>query len=324
MKPSLLLVLVLGVSIFTGYAGAEELRVGILADASSDFWTKLRDEAQTAAKSLDMTLDFRVPAPPTAEQQEALAQKMIDAGVKALAICPAKAAKQKDFLEALAQRIPVIVLFKEVPNSTDLAFLGKDNRESGRLLATLIREVVPEGLKIQVLCDDQTRPATQQRIESFREALGSYAIVDAVLEDKGDRMLGWANVIDSLESRPEIAAFVGMQDYHGPMILRAVLEKNRGKWVRVVSCGSDPSTLKGLEDGTVHGLVVDDAAGSAQAIVKGLAAFARNDKEGIEETKVATIPVTILKTEGTLSPEDMMNALQLQVPWVSEATPDRP
>ncbi|NLN93081.1 MAG: substrate-binding domain-containing protein [Candidatus Hydrogenedens sp.] len=324
MKRFLIFAILIPLVTFSSFAVADTLRVGILTDGSSDFWVTLRNEAQSQVKAAGMELDFRTPAPATSAKQEELARAMIDGGVQVLAICPVRASRQVDFITALAEQIPVVTLFKDVPDSGRSLFIGRDEAAIGRSLAQLIKGSVPEGLKVQVLCNDVEQPATKERLDAFREELDDYVIVDKYLEDKGDRMLGWANVVDSIDTRPEIAAFIGTQEYHGPATLRAVLEKNRGKWVRVLSWGSDETTLKGLQDGTVQGLVVDDAQGAAKVVVQTLKTLAEKGTEALAQIEVGCTPVTILKSESTLSAEEMMNALQIQLPWMSEATSPAP
>lgn len=320
----IMLALTLSLAVLSPWVAAEELRVGVLADGSSDYWTAFRNEAQAEAKALGLQLDFRVPAPPTTSKQEELAQKMIESGVQVLAICPIRPSKQVDLINSLSESLPVITFLKDVPGSERRLFIGRDNGEIGRLLADLVKNNLPDGLKIQVLSDSEEQGAGAERLAAFREELDDYVIVDQVLEDKGDRMLGWANVVDSLDSRPEIAAFVGMQDYHGPSILRAVLEKGRGKWVRVLSWGSDETTLKGLAEGTVQGLVVDQAQGAAAVVLKALATLTNQDADGSTEIETGVTPVTVIRTEASQSAEEMMNALQVQLPWMSETNAPAP
>lgn len=318
MKRFIFLALLLALATLSPFASANALRIGILTDGSSDFWMELRNEAQSLAKASGATLDFRVPAPPSSAQQEELAQKMVDAGVQVLAICPVRASRQVDFINTLSEKIPVVTLFKDAPESQRSLFISRDEAAIGRSLAQLIKGNVPEGLKIHVLCNDAEQALTKERLAAFKEELDDYVVVEKVLEDKGDRMLGWANVVDSIDQQPEIAAFIGMQEYHGPAILRAVTEKGRNKWVRVLSWGSDESTLKGLAEGNVQGLVVDDAKGAASVILQTLTALAQDGPDALTQTDAGPTPVTILKTESALSTEEMMHALQVQLPWMSE------
>ena len=300
-------------------------RVGILTDGVSDFWTGLRDAAMAQAAEQGVALDFRMPSPATSDAQQELARQMLESGVQALAVCPVKPAAQKEFINELAGKTVLLTLFSDVPGTARRAFLGRDESEAGRQLGELVKASVPEGLKVLPFCKDPLDAASQARLAGFEAAAGELFSVEKPKADQGDKMLASVNIGETLQKRPEIAGLIGLEEYQTRAMARAVVEKGRARMVRVVGFGSTPDLLQALQEGIVHGLVVDDAQGAAPVILNALKALATGDAAfAVPEDGCIRTPVTTLKTGKGLSSQEMIDALKVQVPWISEATPGQP
>ncbi len=301
------------------------LRLGILADSTSDFWTGLRDAAQAEAATLGITLDFRMPDPATVEQQQALAGQMLEDGVKVLAICPKKPAAQQEFLRELAGKTVLVTLFNDVPDSGRRVFLGRDEHDVGLRLGALVKATVPEGLKVMAFSGDPKEANTQARLAGLRESLGEDFYLEGPKVDQGDRMLAAANAGDIVRKRPEIACLIGLQAYHARAMVRAVTEARRARMVRIVAFNATEQLRPQIKEGVVHGLVIDDAKGAAPVVMKTLKALGSGDASfSLPEDGRISTPVTTLKTESALSAQEMIDALNVQVPGISESAPEHP
>ena len=306
-------------------ADSPPIRVGILTDGISEHWTGLRDAALALAEEHNVAVDFRMPSPATIEQQHLLAGQMLDSGVTALAICPLKPGEQEAFLKELAGRVKLLTLQTDAPDSGRRAFLGRDEHEVGRLLGEQLMHILPLGLKVMAFCRDPEADQTRARMDGLRESVGDNFWVEGPQQDFGDRMLAAANLGDVLKRRPEIACLIGLEPYHGGLMARAVIEAGRARMVRVLGVGASPDLVQALQQGIAHGLVVDDAPGAAAMVVRALKALADEDDafEAPENGHLVT-PVKVVATESMLTPEEMMDALKVQIPWLSEADPGNP
>lgn len=94
--------------------------------------------------------------------------------------------------------------------------------------------------------------------------------------------------------------------------------------VRIVGIGASPDLLEGVQKGIVHGLVVDDARGTAEVVLNALKAGAAGEALEVSDTGRINTPLSTIKTDVNLGPEEMMNALKVQVPWISETAPGKP
>ena len=308
-------------------AASADVRVGIVTDGDVEFWNALQEAANTWADEHDIELDLRIATPPTAERQNELAKELVEAGVQALAISPVAPEEQADVLRALGETTPLVTVRRDVPEGNRRAFIARDESEAGKKLAQSVLHHVVPGLRIMVFCSNPEAPETQARIAAMEEVFEpSFTVIDGLTADHGDQMLAFANMEEVIGARPEIAAFVGFEPYHGPAMLRAVTEAGRERMVRIIGFGGGTDALKAaMEQGAVHALVMDDTAGWAECILDTLKTLALDeDKDAIPEDGKIAAPLRTVDTEFFMSIEEQMDELQVQVPWISEVAPGGP
>jgi ribose transport system substrate-binding protein len=310
-----------------GFVCAETtpVRIGVLTDGESDFWSGMKTAMEEAAKEQNVEIDFQIPDPATPERQNELLDEMLAAGALALAISPIDAEAQLEALKGIAAKVPVVTLFTDVPDSNRAGFMARDEKEAGRLLAQGVLRNLPPSMKVLALCKDEADVRTQARIEGMEEVFNPVdTVLDAPVADKGDRMLLKAVVKEVVTSRPEIAALIGFEAYHGPAMISAVKAADRARMIRIISFGVTPEVLEAFKEGIVHALVTDDAAAWGLLLQKTLASLARGEKEAIPEGGFIAAPLKLEQTEGGISTKEMLNEMQKQVPWISEITPAVP
>lgn len=322
MKMNVLLIIALFACAATTSAA---LRIGVLTDGESAFWTAMSDVMKEAAKEQGVEVDFRMASPATIEQQTLLSNEMVTAGAQAIAIAPINPEEQAAFLAEIAGQLPLVTVMHDVPESKRVAFLGRDEKQAGQMLAQGALSHMPPGMKVMGFCKDPESAATKARIAGLNEAFElSGTVLDGVKSDKGDRMIAWANMEEVIRTRPEVAALIGFEPYHGPALVRAVTEGARARMVRIIGFGITPETEDAMKDGVVHALVADDAAGWATLALKTLVALANNEKEDIPEDGFIAAPLKTVQTAGDQSMKEMMDELQVQAPWISEVTTGTP
>ncbi len=300
-------------------------RVGVLSDGISEFWTAMRDTMLDAAVDAGVTVDFRMPSPATVEQQRELARQLLQSGVNVLAVAPVSPEKQGAWINSLAENIAVVTIVRDAPQSKRLAYIGRDEQEVGRMLGRLTLAAVPEGLKVAAFCGLLDAPEIRARSAGLNEVISeSSVILEMITSDHGDRMLARANIEDMLRQRPEITCFIGLSDYYGPLLLNAIKEAGRARWVRIISVGSSPLLKTAINEGIVHGLVGDSAEGFAEVTLKTLSALAKEDTTILPENGILMGPTKAIVSETQPNAEEVLDELELQIPWISEIAPDAP
>lgn len=302
-----------------------DTRIGILTNSVSDMWTALRDAALSEAGKEGVVLDFRMPSPATIDQQQTLARQMVESGVAALALCPIAPQEQLAFLNELASKTNLVALYEDMPEVNKRAFLCRDDHQVGVLLGDLVKSVVPEQMKVMAFCNTSDTVENQARLSGLRTYDGESYILEEPQADHGDKMLAAATISEILKKRPEIACLIGLQEYHPLIMARAVMDAGRARMVRIVGMGVSAPLHEALQHGVVHGLVIDDLPGTASIVISTLKSLAEQDSGlNIPQDGRIVLPLATLKTNSTLSVQEMMDALKVQVPWISETDPKHP
>ena len=76
--------------------------------------------------------------------------------------------------------------------------------------------------------------------------------------DQGNLDTCRQNVLRACKENQDFGAIVATFGYHGPIILDALKEVERGKEIRVIAFDEDERTLAGIDDGRVFATIVQD------------------------------------------------------------------
>ena len=301
-------------------AFAEEMRVGVLSDGITEDWNALRGLCGEAAGEKGLVIDFRMPSPATVEQQNAIAEKMVLDGVKALAVAPIDPTAQEGMLKALAAKVPLMLLERDAPGSGRACFLGTDHREAGRLMGEVTRETLPPMILVLIFTSGQESPEEAARLEGLKAALeeGKYFLLDA-LADKGDRSVAGARAAEALKKHPEVGGYFGTMPYHAGVLLSAVRAEKRERLVSVIAYGNTPEVRDGLATGGIFAVVRPDLSDLSKKLTGALAALARGETPpDLPENRCYSAGLLVEKTEKPRNLEDIADALQ--IPRVLEET----
>lgn len=312
--------LIVAGGLLTVPAAGQEIRVGVLTDGITETWNNIRALCGEAAAKGGAVLDFRMPSLATIEQQNAVAEKMVQDGVKALAVCPIDPQAQADQLKALAAKVPLILLERDAPDSGRACFIGTDHREAGRLMGEVTKETLPPMIRVLILTSGEPSPAEKARLEGLKASLenGQYFILD-VLEDKGDRGVGGAHAAEALRKHPEVGGYFGTMPYHAGVLLNAARAEKRERMVSVIAYGDTPEGRDGLSTGGVFAVVRPDLSDLAKKLCGALSALSKGETpQDLPENRCYSAGLLVEKTEKPRNLEDIANALQ--IPRVLEET----
>lgn len=111
-----------------------------------------------------------------------------------------------------------------------------------------------------------------------------------ILTDGGDNSRAKSHVESTLLKHPDIGCMVGLWSANAPMILAGLQSSGRTGEVHVVGFDEHPDTLQGIEDGLVHGTIVQQPYAFGFRSVEFLSAIARGGSVDLPETNRIYIP----------------------------------
>lgn len=197
--------------------------------------------------------------------QVQIIQDLISQGVDGLAISVSDAgAVTKVIQQAVDAGMPVITFDADAPDSVRQAYVGTNNREFGRQLGELLKQVRPEGGTYAMISGGPAADNLNERVEGVRESLegsGWTEVSGSPQFCNDDMALAVQQMADLLTANPDLDAIVpvGGWPMFVPGAYRAFVDANRERFdsgeLTLVVADTLPVQLEALRDGYVHGLV---------------------------------------------------------------------
>jgi len=224
---------------------------------ASNFWAIAKKGLDQAEKDLDIAVEFHQPPTGTIADQRRIIENLLNKGIDGMAVSPIDAENQSDFLKESSQKVTLICHDSDAPQSGRLAYVGTDNFKAGVEAGKLIEEALPDGGQIMLfvgLLDAQNAQDRKAGIEKELEGSG-IEILDT-RTDGVDPAKARSNAEDALVSNPDLDCLVGLWSYNGPALANAVQGSNKQGEVEIVCFDEDDATLQAIQDGIIHGTVV--------------------------------------------------------------------
>lgn len=314
-------------------------KIAIVTNCADPFWDLCEAGAKKAEKDFDVELLFRQPSPGTAEVQKPIIDAWVNQGVSGIAVSVIDPKGQTEDLAVVAKKVPLVTMDNDAEKSGRLCYVGVDNKEAGRAVGRLVKQVMPNGGTIAILIGSTTsengmkrpagvlaelatpdadgKPGTHpDRPEIKGKWYGKYFLVDG--EPKTDDMVkerAIANARDMLnriDGVPNIC-MIGLYNYNPPTILEAVKAKGLAGKVKIVGFDEDLETLRAIAAGEIEGTVVQDPFNYGYKTVEILAAEARGDTS---KRVKGSMPYQVITKDG--GADQTINGLHIKFPKAGE------
>lgn len=152
-------------------AGDDRIKVGFVSNNEAEFWTIAEAGTRKAAEELGVEVLFRRPKQPTAAAQKEIIEDLLNRGVQAIAISVIDPVNQKDYLNQIADRVPLITQDNDAPDTRRKCYIGTDNYEAGKAVGKLVKEVMPDGGTIAIFVGQPDPLNAQQRRQGVLDEL---------------------------------------------------------------------------------------------------------------------------------------------------------
>jgi ribose transport system substrate-binding protein len=253
------------------------------------FWQSIHAGANRAGKELGVEVIWRGPLrEDERDSQISEVEGFISRGVSGIALAPLdEVALVGPVSDAGARKIPVVLFDSGLNGGDYVSFVATDNTEGGRLGGERLVEAMKGSGKVVLLRYAEGHDSTGKREEGFLQAMkahpsiqvissnqyvgadveGAYKKTESILSGykKPDGTLG----VDGIFCVNESSSFAAMR----------VLQDNgwAGK-VRFVGFDASPNLIKGLRDGVLDGIVLQDPVRMGYLAVKTLVAHIKGEK----------------------------------------------
>jgi ribose transport system substrate-binding protein len=293
-----------------GAQGPKKLKVAVVTNNPDPFWNIVEAGARKAEKEFDVEVLFQRPAQGDAGLQKEIIDTLLTKGINGVALSVLNPEGQTDYLNKVAEKVPLITQDNDAPNSKRLCYIGTDNYLAGKAVGTLIKEALPNGGKVAIFVGSIDPLNAQQRQQGILDELagmkdakgttyGKYKLL-GTFTDEADKKRAKDNATDVLTKNPDAAdlCLAGLWNSNPPACLQAVLERYKDKApVKIVGFDENPETLKGIADGHIYGTVVQQPFLFGYESVKVLAKVAQGDKSVLPANGINAVPHKIIKKD---------------------------
>jgi ribose transport system substrate-binding protein len=266
-----------------GSGGSDgKLTIAVIPKGTSHvFWQMIHGGAEKAAQELGVTVIWRGPLrEDDRASQISEIEGFITRGVSGIAIAPLdETALALPVGDAQRQKIPVVVFDSGLKGADYVSFVATDNRQGGRMAADHIVKRLNGKGKVLLLRYAEGHDSTTQREEGFLEALGAEKGIEIVSSNqylgadvegavkRGEAMLSNYRTpdgglgIDAIFCVNESTTFA---------LMRVLQDHGWAGKVKFVGFDASDNLIKGLADGHIDALIIQDPVKMGYLAVKTL------------------------------------------------------
>jgi ribose transport system substrate-binding protein len=235
------------------------VRVAMVINSPSAYWTEGRTGMENAAKELGVHADFQAPAGGDLNTQlsilDTLRADRVD-GYTVSAVDPAAVAGSVGTAQHAG--INVVAIDSPLAGTPDpTLYLGTPNTDAGQRAGEAMKTLLNGSGKVAILTGSLTAANATQRIAGFKKAIeGTQIQIVDTLNDDADPSKALSNAQTALQANPDLAGIYTVWSYDGPAAGEAVKSGGKAGTVKIVADDAEPKTVDFVRDGTVQAMVL--------------------------------------------------------------------
>jgi ribose transport system substrate-binding protein len=254
-----------------------------------EFWQSIHAGANKAAQELDVDVIWRGPLrEDDRDAQVSEVEGFVSRGVSGIALAPLDdSALVGPVSEAMSRHIPVVIFDSGLKGDDYVSFVATDNVKGGRMAGERIASVLNGKGKVLVLRYAEGHDSTGKREQGFLDAIAEHPGLEIVSSNQ----YGGADVEGAYKKAESLLTTLkkpdGSLDVDGifcpnesvSFAMMRVLQDNgwAGK-VTFVGFDASPNLVKGLRDGAIDALIVQDPVQMGYLAVKMLTQHLRGEQ----------------------------------------------
>jgi ribose transport system substrate-binding protein len=271
-------------------AGTSGLTVAVIPKGTSHmFWQSIHAGANRAGKELGVEVIWRGPLrEDERDSQISEVEGFISRGVSGIALAPLdEAALVGPVTDAVSRNIPVLIFDSGLKSDKYVSFVATDNTEGGRLGGERLAEVLKGTGRVVLLRYAEGHDSTGKREEGFLTAMKAHPGIQVVSSNQyvGADVEGAYKRIESILSgykKPDGSITVDgifcVNESSSFAAMRVLQDNGWAGKVRFVGFDASPNLIKGMQDGVMDGIVLQDPVRMGYLAVKTLVAHIKGEQ----------------------------------------------
>jgi len=252
------------------------------------FWQSIHAGAAKAAKELDVSIVWRGPLrEDERESQISEVERFVTTGVSGVVLAPLdEVALAQPVADAKRNGIPVVVIDSGLKGNDYVSFVATDNRLAGRLAGDHLARLLHDKGRVVLLRYAEGSESTIQREEGFLEAIKTHPGLQIVSANQ----YGGADVEGAYKKSEALLSGLkrgdGSLDVDGIFtpnesttlaMMRVLVDNGWAGKVKFVGFDASDTLVKGMRDGNIDALVLQDPVKMGYLGVKTIVAHLRGN-----------------------------------------------
>lgn len=254
----------------SGTAGGSGLTIAVIPKGTTHvFWQSIRAGAEKAGSELGVTIVWRGPLrEDDRDAQVSEVENAVSRGVSGICLAPLdESALVQPVQEAQQKHIPVVIFDSGLKGSDYVSFVATDNLKGGRLGGERLAQSLGGKGKVILLRYAEGHDSTGKREQGFLDAMKANPGIEVVSANQygGADVEGAYKKAESLLStykKPDgslaVDGIFTPNESVSFAMLRVLADNGWAGKVKFVGFDASPNLVKGLRDGAIDGLVVQD------------------------------------------------------------------
>lgn len=253
------------------------------------FWQSIHAGAEKAAQEVGVTVAFRGPLrEDDRDSQVTEVENAVARGVAGIALAPLDdSALVGPVSSAMKRGIPVVIFDSGLKGEDYVSFVATDNDVGGRLAGEHMAKLVGPNGRIVMLRYAEGHDSTTRREEGFLAAVREHAGIQIVSANqyggadvegfykKGEALL---SSLKTPDGKLPIDGLFTPNESSTLAMLRVLQDNGWAKQVRFIGFDASDTLVKGLRDGDIHGLVVQDPVNMGYLAIKTVVSHIRGQQ----------------------------------------------
>ncbi len=240
-----------------GKSAPEGAKYVLLTNAVTPFWTAAQIGLSRASSELNVPMFFNAPAGTDANSaQLSMLDTFINDKYEAITFSAINPSAVNDYVaRGIREGINFLATDSDAPESGRLIYIGMSDYNAGQAAAQAAIELIGEG-KVVGLVGYATATNALERIRGIKDGLaGSNIEYVETLYDDIQLEKALSNAETALQKYPDLAGFIGIYSYNGPLAGQAVKAAGKAGEVKIIAFDAEPETQVLAGEGVVQAMI---------------------------------------------------------------------
>lgn len=272
MKTIKILFIFLSIPLFLTVCGPKDTSTGkntleiavIPKGTTHSFWKAIHAGAIKASREMDVTIYWNGPQKEDDRaQQITVVEDFINRGVDGIVLAPLDdRALMRPVRDATERKIPVVIIDSDLQGEDFISYVATDNYKGGVLAAQKMGELLGgEGDIILIRYQVGSASTTNREMGFVDTLIDKFPKINFLVEDQyaGATTETAYQLTENLLNRfPDVQGLFCPNESSTFGALRALQESGRAGTIKFIGFDSSPKLVQGLEEGHIHGLILQD------------------------------------------------------------------